>query len=69
MHRGYHGLAIPTWERTVRVVAGWITTLVLGRDTVGLRNLEDPRAGFVDAAAGLAAPWPAVRRLPTRQRV
>ena len=68
VHRGYHGLAIPTWERKVRVVAGWMTTLVLGRDTVGLRNLEDPRAGFVDAAAGLADPWPAVRRLPTRQR-
>lgn len=29
MHRGYHGLAMPTWERKIRVVSGWYGTLSL----------------------------------------
>ena len=49
MHRGYHGLAIPSWERKLRVMTGWALAVVLGRDTSGLHNLQDPRAAFVDA--------------------
>ena len=47
MHRGYHVLAIPTWERKVRVLAGWITALLLGRDIVSLLSVQHPRDAFV----------------------
>jgi NADH dehydrogenase len=49
-HRGYHGLAIPTIERKVRVFSGWINQAVVGRDVSGMRNLQDPKADFVEAA-------------------
>ena len=26
MHRGYHGLAMPTWNRKIRVIADWTLT-------------------------------------------
>ncbi|HYI32026.1 MAG TPA: NAD(P)/FAD-dependent oxidoreductase [Glaciibacter sp.] len=50
MHRGYHALAIPSWERKWRVLWGWWHNLWLGRDTVGLRGLEMPRATFQEFA-------------------
>src|SRR5918993_279600 len=43
MHRGYHVLAIPTWERKIRVLAVWLTAFVLGRDIVSLLSVQDPR--------------------------
>lgn len=46
MHRGYHGLAIPMWERKIRVFAGWFWNLVLGRDNVALSKREVPREFF-----------------------
>lgn len=46
MHRGYHGLAIPTWERKIRVVSGWVLNLLLGRDMVQLLLREQPRVAF-----------------------
>jgi NADH dehydrogenase len=46
MHRGYHGLAIPTWERKIRVVGNWVFNFVLGRDTVQLIARERPRLAF-----------------------
>ncbi|MDQ0734994.1 NAD(P)/FAD-dependent oxidoreductase [Arthrobacter agilis] len=51
MHRGYHVLAIPTWERKWRVLWGWWNNFWLGRDTAGLRGLETPRATFEEAAS------------------
>lgn len=45
-HRGYHGLAIPMWERKIRVVNGWIWNLLLGRDNVTLAAREEPQAYF-----------------------
>jgi NADH dehydrogenase len=51
MHRGYHVLAIPTWERKWRVMWGWWNNFWLGRDTAGLRGLETPRASFEEAAS------------------
>jgi NADH dehydrogenase len=45
-HRGYHGLAMPTWERKWRVLWGWWHNLWLGRDTVQLKTVEQPRAFF-----------------------
>ncbi|MEV4316156.1 FAD-dependent oxidoreductase [Actinocrispum sp. NPDC049592] len=47
MHRGYHVLAVPTWERKVRVAAVWITAFLFGRDIVSLASVEHPRDAFV----------------------
>jgi NADH dehydrogenase len=32
MHPGYHELAVPSWERTIRVLTVWPTAAVFGRD-------------------------------------
>lgn len=50
-HRGYHGLAMPTWERKLRVVAGWLGNVVLGRDMANLEAVQTPRAAFEEFAA------------------
>ena len=47
IHRGYHVLAIPTWERKIRVAAVWATSLLLGRDIVSLASVQQPRHEFV----------------------
>ena len=52
MHRGYHVLAIPSWERKIRVLAVWLTADVFGRDIVSLMSVQHPRDAFV---AGLHA--------------
>lgn len=49
VHRGYHVLAIPTWERKVRVLAVWATAAVFGRDVVSLASVAHPRQAFVAA--------------------
>jgi NADH dehydrogenase len=46
MHRGYHGLAIPTWERKIRVFAGWIWNFLLRRDIVSTGANLHPRLVF-----------------------
>ncbi|TAL41458.1 MAG: NAD(P)/FAD-dependent oxidoreductase [Salinibacterium sp.] len=51
MHRGYHGLAIPMWERKIRVFANWILNFLLRRDTVSLEARMFPRAAFEEFAA------------------
>jgi NADH dehydrogenase len=56
-HRGYHGLAMPTFERKFRVIFGWITAFFFGRDTTQLIALDNPRGAFV--AAATPAPKPA----------
>ncbi|GGJ61464.1 NAD(P)/FAD-dependent oxidoreductase [Streptomyces brasiliensis] len=47
MHRGYHVLAVPTWERKVRVLAVWATAVLYGRDVVSLASVQQPREAFV----------------------
>ncbi|MBW8707116.1 hypothetical protein MBT84_46545 [Streptomyces sp. MBT84] len=47
MHRGYHVLAVPTWERKVRVLAVWLTAALFGRDLVSLLSVQRPRDAFV----------------------
>jgi NADH dehydrogenase len=47
MHRGYHALAVPTWERKLRVVLVWLSAVFAGRDIVSLRSTEAPRRAFV----------------------
>ncbi|HEY4269530.1 MAG TPA: NAD(P)/FAD-dependent oxidoreductase [Galbitalea sp.] len=51
MHRGYHGLAIPMWERKIRVFSNWILNFLLGRDTVGTIARDNPRAAFEEFAS------------------
>jgi NADH dehydrogenase len=47
MHRGYHVLAVPTWERKIRVLADWTPALVYDRDIVSLQAVQHPRAAFL----------------------
>ncbi|WP_030600738.1 NAD(P)/FAD-dependent oxidoreductase [Streptomyces fulvoviolaceus] len=47
MHRGYHVLAVPTWERKVRVLTVWLTAALFGRDLVSLASVQRPREAFV----------------------
>src|ERR1700712_2870642 len=51
MHRGYHGLAMPSWERKWRVVGDWVGGFFLGRDIVSLSAVQTPRAVFEEFAA------------------
>ncbi|MDQ1026815.1 putative GNAT superfamily acetyltransferase [Streptomyces umbrinus] len=56
MHRGYHGLAMPTWNRKIRVFADWTLAMFLKREVVSLGAMETPREEFYEAAK----PAPAV---------
>ncbi|WP_280891372.1 NAD(P)/FAD-dependent oxidoreductase [Streptomyces sp. LBL] len=47
MHRGYHVLAVPSWERKIRVLAVWLTAALTGRDLVSLASVQHPRDAFV----------------------
>nr|WP_197981816.1 FAD-dependent oxidoreductase [Frigoribacterium sp. CFBP 13712] len=60
-HRGYHGMAMPSFERKFRVVGGWWNNLWLGRDIVSLDNRERPRAAFEEFAS---RPKPAAESAP-----
>ncbi len=57
-HRGYHGLAMPSWERKWRVLWGWWNNLWLGRDFVSLEAVQTPRAVFEQFAARPRPPQP-----------
>ena len=58
LHRTYHVFAMPTWNRKIRIMAGWSTSLLLRREVVALGSLHDPRAEF-RAASVPATPPPA----------
>ncbi|MBC7517317.1 MAG: NAD(P)/FAD-dependent oxidoreductase [Microbacteriaceae bacterium] len=51
MHRGYHGLAIPMWERKIRVFTLWALNVVLNRDIVSIEARETPRKAFEEYAS------------------
>jgi NADH dehydrogenase len=55
IHRSYHVLAIPTWERKVRVALVWLSALIFGRDIASLESAEHPRVAFVSAGEPGAA--------------
>lgn len=59
MHRGYHVLAIPTWERKARVLAVWLTAALFGRDVVSLTAVQRPREAFVAGVPRAEAAAPA----------
>jgi NADH dehydrogenase len=49
-HRGYHVMAMPTGNRKVRILIGWIGQFLMGRELVSLGSLHDPRNEFRAAA-------------------
>jgi NADH:ubiquinone reductase (H+-translocating) len=51
MHRGYHGLAMPMWERKIRVFGNWIINFVVRRDVLAIPARDTPRAAFAEFAA------------------
>ena len=51
MHRGYHGFAMPMWERKIRVFGNWILNFFLRRDMVELEAQYTPRAVFEEFAS------------------
>ncbi|ONK13816.1 NAD(P)/FAD-dependent oxidoreductase [Streptomyces sp. MP131-18] len=55
LHRGYHGMAVPTWNRKIRVFADWTLGLFLKREVVSLGAMEHPREEFYEAAAPVTA--------------
>jgi NADH dehydrogenase len=57
-HRGYHGLAMPSWERKWRVLWGWWNNFWLGRDLVNLSTVQNPRYVFEEFAARPRPPQP-----------
>ncbi|MFV0320735.1 MAG: NAD(P)/FAD-dependent oxidoreductase [Microbacterium sp.] len=57
-HRGYHGLAMPTWERKWRVLWGWWNNFWLDRDLVNLETVQNPRYVFEEFAARPRPPQP-----------
>lgn len=50
-HRGYHGLAMPSWERKWRVIGDWWLDFWLGRDNVSMAAVQTPRFAFEEFAA------------------
>jgi NADH dehydrogenase len=46
MHRGYHGRAMPMWERKIRVFSGWVWNFFLGRDLASIDAQKTPRLAF-----------------------
>ncbi|GAB4086735.1 NAD(P)/FAD-dependent oxidoreductase [Myceligenerans cantabricum] len=49
-HRGYHVMAMPTGNRKVRIMIGWMGQFLMGRELVSLGSLHDPRNEFRAAA-------------------
>ncbi|UNO41611.1 NAD(P)/FAD-dependent oxidoreductase [Streptomyces sp. MST-110588] len=56
MHRGYHGMAMPTFNRKIRVLADWTLGMFLKREITSLRAMENPREEFYEAAKPAPAP-------------
>jgi NADH dehydrogenase len=55
-HRGYHGMAVPTFNRKFRVLADWTLAAFLKREVVSLGAMEHPREEFYEAAKPAPAP-------------
>ncbi|MGN6742771.1 MAG: NAD(P)/FAD-dependent oxidoreductase [Amnibacterium sp.] len=46
VHRGYHLLAMPTFDRKVRILSGWVADAIGRTDLTPTDDLEDPRHDF-----------------------
>jgi NADH dehydrogenase len=62
-HRGYHGMAMPMWERKAKVFSGWLLQLFWGRDLVSISKVQKPREFFEEFASR-----PAPAALPKSKR-
>jgi NADH dehydrogenase len=51
IHRAYHVLAVPTWERKIRVSLVWFGAVFLGRDIATLTTVQHPRDAFREDAS------------------
>ncbi|SCD45681.1 NADH dehydrogenase [Streptomyces sp. LcepLS] len=58
MHRAYHGMAMPTFNRKIRVFADWTLGMFLKREAVSLGAVETPRGEFYEAAKPAPKPAP-----------
>jgi NADH dehydrogenase len=54
-HRSYHVMAMPTGNRKIRIVIGWIGQFLMGREIISLGSVHDPRDEFRKAAVPPAA--------------
>jgi NADH dehydrogenase len=66
MHRGYHVLAMPMWERKLRILGGWIANFVLRRDIVSIAATKTPRLAFETFASRPAAASAAAKKAPAK---
>ncbi|PZR54271.1 NAD(P)/FAD-dependent oxidoreductase [Xylanimonas oleitrophica] len=55
-HRGYHVMAMPTGNRKIRILIGWIGQFLMGREVISLGSVHDPRDEFRKAAVPPKAP-------------
>ena len=51
-HRSYHLFAMPTLDRKVRILAGWVADAVGKPDLTPTDDTEDPQKDFAEAARG-----------------
>ena len=51
MHRGYHVLAMPMFERKARIFSNWVTNFFWGRDIVSIEASVEPRRAFEEFAS------------------
>lgn len=49
LHRNYHLLMIPTFNRKVRIILDWTVGLFFRRDIAQLGSLQNPRRAFAEA--------------------
>lgn len=49
-HRSYHLLAVPTFNRKMRVLADWTLGFFLRRDFASIPEMSQPRQAFTEAA-------------------
>jgi NADH dehydrogenase len=67
MHRGYHGLAMPMWERKIRVFSGWFWSVVLQRDIASITASQTPRLAFESSASRPAPAAPVAKKAPAKK--
>jgi NADH dehydrogenase len=56
LHRSYHLVWVPTFNRKARVISDWTLALFFRREAVSLGQFADPRASFRAAAGGSQNP-------------
>lgn len=52
MHRTYHLMQIPTFNRKARIALDWSAAVFFRRDLVSMGRLHEPRRAFEEAASG-----------------